>query len=80
VVGGRMVAPSVQCPELRHDASDVGDTAWERAYPDLLTEWAYARPWKSNRQHGLDQHPHHYNARRGPSALGGERPISRLAD
>src|SRR4051794_17332317 len=52
----------------------------ERFNRTLLTEWAYARPWTSNhlRRHGLDRFLHHYNTRRGHSALGGHPPISRL--
>jgi len=53
----------------------------ERFNRTLLTEWAYARPWTSNhlRHRGLDRFLHHYNTRRGHSALGGRPPISRLA-
>ena len=53
----------------------------ERFNRTLLTEWAYARPWTSNtlRRRGLDRFLHHYNTRRGHSALGGHPPISRLA-
>jgi transposase InsO family protein len=53
----------------------------ERFNRTLLTEWAYARPWTSNnlRRRGLDRFLHHYNTRRGHSALGGRPPISRLA-
>ena len=53
----------------------------ERFNRTLLTEWAYARPWTSNsrRHRGLDRFLHHYNTRRGHSALGGQPPISRLA-
>jgi transposase InsO family protein len=53
----------------------------ERFNRTLLNEWAYARPWTSNhlRRHGLDRFLHHYNTRRGHSALGGRPPISRLA-
>ena len=53
----------------------------ERFNRTLLTEWAYARPWTSNnlRRRGLDPFLHHYNTRRGHSALGGRPPISRLA-
>lgn len=53
----------------------------ERFNRTLLTEWAYARPWTSNRQRtrGLDQFIHRYNTQRGHSALGGRPPISRLA-
>jgi transposase InsO family protein len=52
----------------------------ERFNRTLLTEWAYARPWTSNnqRRRGLDRFLHHYNTRRGHSALGGHPPISRL--
>ena len=52
----------------------------ERFNRTLLQEWAYARPWTSNstRRHGLDHFLHHYNNRRGHSALGGQPPISRL--
>jgi transposase InsO family protein len=52
----------------------------ERFNRTLLTEWAYARPWTSNtsRRRGLDRFLHHYNTRRGHSALGGRPPISRL--
>jgi transposase InsO family protein len=53
----------------------------ERFNRTLLTEWAYARPWTSSnlRRRGLDRFLHHYNTRRGHSALGGHPPISRLA-
>lgn len=53
----------------------------ERFNRTLLTEWAYARPWTSNslRRRGLDRFLHHYNTRRGHSALGGRPPASRLA-
>ncbi|GAB3032574.1 IS481 family transposase [Mycobacterium bourgelatii] len=53
----------------------------ERFNRTLLTEWAYASAWSSNslRTRGLDQFLHHYNTRRGHSALGGKPPISRLA-
>ena len=53
----------------------------ERFNRTLLTEWAYARAWTSNRgrARGLDRFLHHYNTRRGHSALGGHPPISRLA-
>jgi transposase InsO family protein len=53
----------------------------ERFNRTLLNEWAYARPWTSNalRHRGLDRFLHHYNTRRGHSALGGHPPISRLA-
>lgn len=53
----------------------------ERFNRTLLTEWAYARAWTSNRlRHlGLDRFLNHYNTRRGHSALGGHPPISRLA-
>lgn len=53
----------------------------ERFNRTLLTEWAYARAWTSNtaRRRALDRFLHHYNTRRGHSALGGEPPISRLA-
>lgn len=53
----------------------------ERFNRTLLTEWAYARPWTSNRSRhrGLDRFLHHYNTQRGHSALGGHPPISRLA-
>jgi transposase InsO family protein len=53
----------------------------ERFNRTLQTEWAYARPWTSNslRRRGLDRFLHHYNTRRGHSALGGQPPISRLA-
>lgn len=53
----------------------------ERFNRTLLTEWAYARPWTSNntRRRGLDRFLHHYNTRRGHSALAGRPPISRLA-
>ena len=53
----------------------------ERFNRTLLTEWAYARAWTSNnlRRRGLDRFLHHYNTRRGHSALGGRPPISRLA-
>jgi transposase InsO family protein len=53
----------------------------ERFNCTLLNEWAYARPWTSNtsRHRGLDRFLHHYNNRRGHSALGGRPPISRLA-
>jgi transposase InsO family protein len=52
----------------------------ERFNRTLLTEWAYAHPWTSNnlRRRGLDRFLHHYNTRRGHSALGGHPPISRL--
>jgi len=52
----------------------------ERFNRTLLTEWAYAHPWTSNnlRRRGLDRFLHHYNTRRGHSALGGRPPISRL--
>ena len=52
----------------------------ERLNRTLLTEWAYAHPWTSNnlRRRGLDRFLHHYNTRRGHSALGGHPPISRL--
>ena len=53
----------------------------ERFNRTLLTEWAYARPWTSNRLRrlGLDRFLAYYNTRRGHSALGGRPPISRLA-
>lgn len=53
----------------------------ERFNRTLLTEWAYARAWKSNgaRTQGLDRFLRHYNTQRGHSALGGRPPISRLA-
>ena len=53
----------------------------ERFNRTLLNEWAYSRPWTSNnlRRRGLDHFLHHYNTRRGHSALGGRPPISRLA-
>jgi len=53
----------------------------ERFNRTLLTEWAYARPWTSNRSRhrGLDRYLTHYNTQRGHSALGGHPPISRLA-
>jgi transposase InsO family protein len=53
----------------------------ERFNRTLLTEWAYARAWTNNqsRARGLDRFLHHYNTRRGHSALGGHPPISRLA-
>jgi len=53
----------------------------ERFNRTLLTEWAYAHAWTSNnlRRRGLDRFLHHYNTRRGHSALGGRPPISRLA-
>jgi transposase InsO family protein len=53
----------------------------ERFNRTLLNEWAYARAWTSNssRHRGLDRFLHHYNNRRGHSALGGRPPISRLA-
>jgi transposase InsO family protein len=53
----------------------------ERFNRTLLTEWAYARAWTSNRSraHALDRFLNHYNTRRGHSALGGHPPISRLA-
>jgi transposase InsO family protein len=52
----------------------------ERFNRTLLTEWAYARPWTSNRlrARGLDRFLTHYNTRRGHSALGGHPPITRL--
>ena len=52
----------------------------ERFNRTLLTEWAYARAWTSNqaRHRGLDRFLHHYNTRRGHSALGGQPPITRL--
>ncbi len=53
----------------------------ERFNRTLMSEWAYARPWTSNRlrHRGLDRFLHHYNTRRGHSALGGKAPITRLA-
>ncbi len=53
----------------------------ERFNRTLLQEWAYARAWTSNRSRarGLDRFLHHYNTRRGHSALGGHPPITRLA-
>jgi transposase InsO family protein len=53
----------------------------ERFNRTLLTEWAYAQPWTSNRSRttGLDKFLHRYNTQRGHSALGGHPPISRLA-
>ena len=53
----------------------------ERFNRTLLTEWAYARAWTSNRgrARGLDRFLHHYNTQRGHSALGGRPPISRPA-
>jgi transposase InsO family protein len=53
----------------------------ERFNRTLLNEWAYARPWTSNRgrTRGLDRFLTHYNTRRGHSAIGGHPPISRLA-
>ncbi|MBT1194064.1 IS481 family transposase [Rhodococcoides kroppenstedtii] len=52
----------------------------ERFNRTLLTEWAYARPWSSNRNRtrGLDRFLVRYNTRRGHSALGGHPPITRL--
>lgn len=52
----------------------------ERFNRTLLTEWAYNQPWTSNtqRRHALDRFLHHYNTRRGHSALGGKPPITRL--
>lgn len=52
----------------------------ERFNRTLLNEWAYTRPWTSNRgrTRGLDRFLTHYNTRRGHSALGGHPPISRL--
>lgn len=52
----------------------------ERFNRTLLSEWAYAQPWTSNhaRRRGLDRFIHHYNTRRGHSALGGRPPTSRL--
>jgi transposase InsO family protein len=52
----------------------------ERFNRTLLTEWAYARPWTSNRlrARGLDRFLTHYNTRRGHSALNGRPPTSRL--
>jgi transposase InsO family protein len=52
----------------------------ERFNRTLLTEWAYTRAWTSNasRRRGLDRFLHHYNTRRGHSALGGRPPASRL--
>jgi transposase InsO family protein len=53
----------------------------ERFNRTLLTEWAYARPWTSNRSRAraLDRFLIHYNTRCGHSALGGHPPITRLA-
>ena len=53
----------------------------ERFNRTLLTEWAYARAWRSNslRTQGLDRFLRRYNTQRGHSALGGKPPISRLA-
>lgn len=53
----------------------------ERFNRTLLTEWAYARPWTSNRgrTRALDTFLRFYNTRRGHSALSGRPPISRLA-
>jgi len=53
----------------------------ERFNRTLLTEWAYTRPWTSNRgrTRALDTFLRFYNTRRGHSALGGRPPISRLA-
>jgi len=52
----------------------------ERFNRTLLAEWAYARAWTSNnaRTRDLDRFLHHYNTRRGHSALGGRPPASRL--
>ncbi|MDS1113373.1 integrase core domain-containing protein [Gordonia westfalica] len=44
----------------------------ERFNRTLLNEWAYARPWTSNR--ALDQFLRRYNTQRGHSALGENRP------
>ena len=52
----------------------------ERFNRTLLNEWAYTRPWTSNRgrTRALDTFLRFYNTRRGHSALGGRPPISRL--
>lgn len=53
----------------------------ERLNRTLLTEFAYARPWTSNRQRlaALDSWVQDYNTRRAHSALGGRPPITRIA-
>lgn len=53
----------------------------ERLNRTLLTEFAYARPWTSNRQRlaALDGWVQDYNTRRAHSARGGRPPITRLA-
>ncbi len=53
----------------------------ERFNRTLLTEFAYAQPWRSNTQRlaALDSWITHYNTRRAHSALGGQPPITRLA-
>ncbi len=52
----------------------------ERFNRTLLTEWAYAKAWTSNRSRArsLDTFLSFYNTRRGHSALGGRPPTSRL--
>jgi transposase InsO family protein len=52
----------------------------ERFNRTLLTEFAYARPWTSNRQRraALPKWVTAYNTRRAHSALGGKPPITRL--
>jgi transposase InsO family protein len=52
----------------------------ERFNRTLLTEFAYARPWTSNRQRraALPGWVRNYNTRRAHSALGGHPPITRL--
>ena len=52
----------------------------ERFNRTLLTEFAYSRPWTSNRARraALPGWVQHYNTRRAHSALGGKPPINRL--
>ena len=53
----------------------------ERFNRTLLTDWAYAQPWRSTteRNTAFDDFIDHYNTRRRHTAAGGRPPISRLA-
>jgi transposase InsO family protein len=52
----------------------------ERFNRTLLAEWAYVRPYSSNRERtaALDSWLHLYNHHRAHTALGGQPPISRV--
>ena len=53
----------------------------ERFHRILLEEWAYIRPWTSDRQRaaGYDHFTHFYNQHRSHGALGWQTPIATLA-